>query len=56
MGKHDRGSLQKSTSVYVLRSTRDKSKRYVGETDISLDKRLRLHISYSYKGKNKLSK
>lgn len=43
--KHDPGSLQKTTSIYYLSSTRDKAKRYVGETDLPLKQRLQLHLS-----------
>jgi hypothetical protein len=43
--KHDPGSIQKTTSVYCLSSTRDKTKRYVGETNLPLKQRLQLHLS-----------
>jgi hypothetical protein len=43
--KYDSGSIEKTISVYYLSSTRDKTKRYVGETDLPLKQRLQLHFS-----------
>jgi hypothetical protein len=43
--KYDSESIEKTISVYYLSSTRDKTKRYVGETDLPLKQRLQLHFS-----------
>lgn len=50
--RYDFALLKKTHVVYCLRSTRDKSPRYVGETHLELGERLRQHLSLAGK-KNK---